>query len=95
VKATAPDVIALLFVPPGEGRSGHVKMVESSRLVTLIPSFSQPEQLTAALFEVREGLRKKAKERRYLQIFRKQHFDFLKRYNLVKQRLGGGDKPGH
>lgn len=87
VKSVAPDLVALVFTPPSEAGVGEVKLVESSRLLTLIPSFSDPRQLVGALLEVREGLRKKAHERRYLSVFRKQHFEFLKRYNRLKHKL--------
>ena len=88
IKGNAPDAVALVFTPPREGTNGEVRMVESSRLLTLIPSFSTPDQLVSALQEVREALRQKAKERRYLQAFRKQHLDFLQKYHALKARLG-------
>jgi DNA-binding NtrC family response regulator len=87
IKKSSPDAVALMFSPPDESTPGEVRMVDSSRLLTLIPSFSAPTQLVTSLEEVREALRQKAKERRYLQTFRKQHFDFLKKYNALKQRL--------
>jgi hypothetical protein len=58
--------------------------------LTLIPSFSAPDQLVGSLLEVREALRQKVKERRYLQNFRKQHLDFIQKYNHLKTRLQGG-----
>jgi DNA-binding NtrC family response regulator len=88
IKGNNPDVVTLVFTPPTEGGHGEVKMVDSSRLLTLIPSFSAPDQLVGSLQEVREALRQKARERRYLQNFRKQHLDFLQKYNAIKQRLG-------
>ena len=56
-------------------------------MATLIPSFSDPGQLVTALHDVREALRRKARERRYAATFRKQHAAFLKQYNLLKQKL--------
>jgi CheY-like chemotaxis protein len=87
VKSVRPEMLVLVFRPPGADGGGVVKMVETSRVTTLIPSFSEPQQLVFALEDVREGLRKKATERRYLSVFRKQHFEFLKRYNTLKQKL--------
>jgi DNA-binding NtrC family response regulator len=87
IKASAPDLVALVFSPPGEGGGGEVKMMEASRLIPLVSSFSDPQQLVGVLEDVREALRRKAAERRYLTVFRKQHFAFLKRYNGVKQKL--------
>jgi DNA-binding NtrC family response regulator len=94
IKKNSPDAIALMFSPPDRSAPGEVRMVDSSRLFTLIPSFSAPNQLVTSLEEVREALRQKAKERRYLQVFRKQHFDFLKKYNSLKQRLAPKPAPG-
>jgi hypothetical protein len=90
IKGNLPDAVALIFTPPRDGGTGEVKMVDSSRLLTLIPSFAEPDQLVAALLEVREALRQKLRERRYLQNFRKHHLEFLQKYNLMKQRLQGG-----
>jgi DNA-binding NtrC family response regulator len=87
IKKSSPDAVALMFSPPDQDTPGEVRMVDASRLLTLVPSFSAPTQLVASLEEVREALRQKAKERRYHQIFRKQHFDFLKKYHALKQRL--------
>jgi hypothetical protein len=88
IKGNSPDAVALLFTPPREGGNGQVRMVDSSGLLTLIPAFSAPDQLVGSLQEVREALRQKAKERRYLQNFRKQHLEFLQKYHALKQRLG-------
>ncbi len=87
VRAAAPDLVSLVFNPPAEFGDGDVRMVDGSRLVTLIPAFTDPAQLVGALNDVRLTLVKKAKEKRYLHIFRKQHFEFLKRYAAVKRRL--------
>jgi DNA-binding NtrC family response regulator len=87
LKATAPDLVALVFRPPGESGAGEVRMVEASKVVTLIPAYSDPAQLVEALNEVREALRRKARERRYVAVFRKQHSEFLKRYAKLKDRI--------
>ena len=62
-------------------------MVESSKMVVLVPVFSEVDQLVASLHEAREALRRKARERRYLGMFRLQHAEFLKRYQGLKQKL--------
>jgi len=87
IKGRMPEVVTLMFSAPDEGSPGEVKMVDASKLLTLIPSFSAPDQLVGSLLEVREALRQKVRERRYLQNFRKQHLEFLQKYNTLKQRL--------
>jgi DNA-binding response OmpR family regulator len=87
IKSSSPDAVVLLFTPPSRERVGEVKMVEGSRLITLVPSFTDPAQLVASLEDVRDGIREKAKERRYLKVFRRDHMEFLKRYNNLRQDL--------
>jgi DNA-binding NtrC family response regulator len=86
VKAASPDLVAIAFRPPGD-RPGEIRMVESSKMVVLVPVFSEVDQLVASLHEAREALRRKAQERRYLGMFRMQHAEFLKRYQVLKQKL--------
>jgi two-component system OmpR family response regulator len=88
VKASAPDAITLLYSPPEKGgRAGEVKLVDASRVMSLIGSYTEPGQLVGPLNEIREALKQKTNERRYLQAFRQRHFEFLQRYNAIKQRL--------
>ena len=87
VKASSPDLVAIAFRPPGEQGPGEISMVESSRVVVLVPVFHDLDQLIASLQEVREAIRRKVQERRYHGMFRMQHADFLKRYQSIKQKL--------
>jgi len=88
VKASAPDVLTLLYSPPGKsGRTGEVKLVDAGRVMTLVGSYTEAAQLVAPLGEIREALKQKSHERRYLQAFRQRHFEFLQRYNGIKGRL--------
>lgn len=87
IKASAPDAIAIVFSPPRGKITGEVRVVETTRTHTLVPTFTDPAQLISTLDEVREAIRRKSKERRYLKVFRQQHLEFLKRYNTIKQKL--------
>jgi DNA-binding NtrC family response regulator len=88
VKASAPDAITLLYSPPGKsGRTGEVKLVDTSGEMNLVASYGEPGQLVGPLGEIREALRQKSRERRYLQAFRQRHYEFLQRYNGIKVRL--------
>jgi DNA-binding NtrC family response regulator len=88
VKSSAPDAVTLLYTPPGKsGRSGELKLVDPHREMSLIASYSETGQLVGPLNEIREALRQKSRERRYLQAFRQKHYEFLQRYNGLKQRL--------
>ena len=87
VKSSAPDAVTLLYTPAGSGRSGEVKLVDANGTMNTIATYSEPGQLAPALGEIKEALRTKGKERRYLQAFRQRHFEFLQRYNSIKHRL--------
>jgi DNA-binding NtrC family response regulator len=86
-RSASPDTVILLFSPPSSAGAGEVKMMESSGLIPVIPSLSDPRQLVAILKEVRDGIIQKTDQRRYLRAFRHQHMEFLKKYNLIKERL--------
>jgi DNA-binding NtrC family response regulator len=88
VKASAPDAVTMLYSPPGKsGRAGEVKLVDATRVMSLIGNYTDPAQLVVPLGESREALKQKVHERRYLQAFRQRHLEFLQRYNALKQRL--------
>jgi DNA-binding NtrC family response regulator len=88
MKSSAPDAVVLLYTPPGQsGRPGDIKLVDTNGAMNTIASYSDTGQLAAPLNEIREALRTKSKERRYLQAFRQRHFEFLQRYNSIKHRL--------
>jgi two-component system OmpR family response regulator len=88
VKASAPEVLTILYTPPGKsGRAGEVKLIDAGRAMNLLSSYSDPQQLVAPLGEIREALKQKSHERRYLQAFRQKHYEFLQRYNGLKGRL--------
>ena len=87
VKKASPDSVNIVYSPDSAVASGEVTLVEGSRPMQLLASYSGPEQLVASLTEVREGIRQKLKERRYLQVFRQKHLEFLHRYNNVRQRI--------
>jgi DNA-binding NtrC family response regulator len=88
VKASAPDAVTLLYTPPGRsGRNGEIKLVDAGGVLNRVASYSDPSELVTPLGEIREALRAKGKERRYLQAFRQKHYEFLQRYNALKQRL--------
>ena len=87
IKASVPSLVAMVFVPPTEGQEGEVKMVDQSRLHTLIPRFRSAVDLVAQLSEVREALHRKARERRHVKIFQTQYLEILQRCHRLQQQL--------
>jgi DNA-binding NtrC family response regulator len=86
VKAQSPEAIVLELTPPGD-KPGRVEVIESTTPIQIIDEFSHPEQLLESLDTLRSAFQAKAKERRYLQAFRAQHYEFLKRYAELKGQL--------
>jgi DNA-binding NtrC family response regulator len=95
IKASNPEAMILLFTPPTGSTVGEVKVIETSRIMTLVPSFTDASQMASSLEEVREAIKQKAKERRYLKAFRRDHLDFINRYNRIRTSLQAqlGKKP--
>jgi DNA-binding NtrC family response regulator len=87
IKDLSPDTIVLLYVAPTEAQAGSVQVCEGSKVIPFLPQFSDPGQILERLDELRDAFRAKARERRYLATFRQQHFDLLKRYAELRQRL--------
>lgn len=87
IRSANPEAMVLLFTPPSGQSVGEVKVVESSRLITLVPSFTDAAQMASSLEEVREAIKQKAKERRYLKVFRRDHLEFINRYNRLRTKI--------
>ena len=87
IKASVPGLVAMLFVPPTDEKEGEVKMVDQSRLHTLIPRFRSAADLAAQLSEVRDAMHRKARERRHVKIFQTQYLEILQRCHRLQQQL--------
>jgi DNA-binding NarL/FixJ family response regulator len=86
LRGQVPDGIVLLFEPPGH-EPGRVSVIEGSQTIELIPALTRGDQIVEKLHQLREAYIQKCRERRYLETFRKEHFDFLKLYVGLKQRI--------
>jgi len=87
IKASVPSLVAMVFAPPTPGHAGDVKISDQSRLHVLVPQFVAPGDLIAQLTEVREALRRKARERRYVKIFQTQYMEVLQKCHRLKQEV--------
>jgi len=87
IQASVPGLVAMLFLPPTAGRESEAKVVDQSRLRTLIPRFGSAVDLVAQLFEVRDALHRKARERRHVKIFQNQYLEILQRCHRLQQQL--------
>jgi DNA-binding response OmpR family regulator len=85
IRNQKPDTVVLTFLGPSE--NGHVDLVETNSMRTIVKPFDDPKQLIARLDELAEAWRAKARERRYTQAFRERHYDFLRRYVEIKTKI--------
>lgn len=86
VKSQSPESIVLEYSPPGDN-PGKIQVLESSGPIPLVDEYTKEEQMLESLETLRSAFQAKAKERRYLQAFRAQHYEFLKRYAELKNRV--------
>ena len=86
VKSQSPESIVLEYVAPG-AEAGKIQVMENSGPIALVDEYTKPEQMIESLQTLREAFSAKAKERRYLQAFRANHYEFLKQYAELKNRL--------
>ncbi len=86
VKAQSPESIVLEYVAPGS-RPGSIEVMENSGPIPLVDEYTEHEQMIESLETLRHAFGAKAKERRYLQAFRASHYEFLKRYAELKNRV--------
>jgi len=80
-----PETVVLTFLGPSD--NGHVELVETAGMRTLVKPFTEAKQLLDRLDELAEAWRAKARERRYTQAFREKHYDFLRRYVELKTKI--------
>jgi len=88
VRAESEEGIVLLFSHPSGGKPGRADIIETSQSIELIPDLNSGSQLVEQIHELRKAFVAKARERRYLQTFRRDHYDFLRRYAELRQKLG-------
>jgi hypothetical protein len=75
-----------LYSRPHHG-PGKADVIEGSKMIPLVPEFTDARQMVERVDELREAFRRKSRERRYLAAFRQENYELLKRYADLKQRL--------
>jgi DNA-binding NtrC family response regulator len=94
VKSSLPQMVAMLFSPPSHEKPGEIKVAEDSRLHVLVPKFLVPADLIVEMEKAREGIVRKAKDRRYLKIFQNQYLEILQQCQRLKQRVDSREGTG-
>jgi len=90
MRAETAQGIVLLFSHPTPDKPGRADIIEPRQNIELIAELTDGRQLVEQIHELRKAFLAKARERRYLQIFRRDHYDFLRRYVELRQKLLAG-----
>lgn len=86
LRAQSPETIYLNYGNPGDP-GARVEVKEAERVIPLIEEFTETAQLSGKLDEIRDAFKSKAQERRYLQSFRTNQFDFLKKFAEITKSV--------
>lgn len=94
IRSASPDTVVLIY--RGPSADGQVNLVEQAGTRSIIKPFTEAQQLIARLDDLAEAWKVKARERRYTQLFREKHFDFLRKYVELKSKIDRAlnDGPG-
>lgn len=93
LKGQSPDTIIILYSRPQKG-PGKAEVIEGSRVIALLPRFSNAEQIIERIDDLKRASVERSRERRYLVAFRQQHYELLRRFAEMKQKLQQGSKTG-
>jgi DNA-binding NtrC family response regulator len=92
IRSASPDTVVLIY--RGPSAEGHVNLVEQAGTRSILKPFTEASQLLARMDDLAEAWKAKARERRYTQLFREKHFDFLRRYVELKGKIDQALKDG-
>lgn len=85
LKSQNDELVALTFRGPCEG--GSVEIADAGAGVTVIGEFNKTAQLVDRLPDLAEAFRAKERQRRYTQAFREKHYDFVRKFVSLKEKL--------
>ncbi len=86
VKSQVPDTIVVEYQPPGDG-PGSLTAIDMSGTTPVLEEFRTGTEFLEGLQTLRRAFQAKLDQRRYLQAFRVEHFDFLKKYADMRSRI--------
>ncbi|HEY0710284.1 MAG TPA: response regulator [Polyangia bacterium] len=87
VRAHSPEVLIALLREPRNATPGHLRLLDAAESSSTSVEFSDPGELTEVMHDLQRTIRQRARERRQLIAFRKQHADFLRQYSELRQKL--------
>jgi DNA-binding NtrC family response regulator len=88
VRQHSPEVVVALLREPRRSVAGEVRLLDAAQGSSPSSvSFSEPSELTEVLQDLQRTIRQRARERRQMIAFRKQHADFLRQYSELRQKL--------
>lgn len=81
-----PDALLVLFEKPA-ALPGKLVLFDHNAERSLIPAVSNPIQILQQFPDLIEIQRRRNRERRYLVSFRQEHYELLRRYRDIRQKL--------
>ena len=85
LKGQNDELVALTFLGPCEG--GTVEIADAGAGVSVVSDFRKTEQFVERLPDLAEAFRAKEQQRRYTQAFREKHYDFVRKFVSLKEKL--------
>lgn len=85
LKSQHPELVALTYRGPCQG--GSVEIADAGPGASVVTNFTEAKQLVDRLPDLAEAFRAKEKQRRYTQAFREKHYDFVRTFVTLKERL--------
>lgn len=85
LKSQHPELVALTYRGPCQG--GSVEIADAGPGASVVANFTEAKQLVDRLPDLAEAFRAKEQQRRYTQAFREKHYDFVRTFVTLKERL--------
>ncbi len=85
LKGQSPELVALHYTGPTQG--GVVELVDEGNGAIVVSNFTDAAQLVERLPDLAEAFYAKEKLRRYTQAFREKHYDFVRKFVSLKEKL--------
>ncbi len=84
---SAEGIVLLVVHSKGPGSPGRAEIVEATHSIPLVATLDTVDELVSEIRQLRAAYMAKTRERRYLKIFRRDHYDFLREYVEVRRKI--------
>ncbi len=81
------EMTVICYSGPGPGGKVSIVSDDSSKQQVIVPDFQDMAPLLTEFTRLRAQFRTRERERRYIREFRQRHYDFLRKYVALKNRI--------